>query len=330
MRHVPLALTLLIRVSPPVRAAETRALGAQAWPVMIGPHIVRLCVSLLFVAAAFAPRGLLAQLPGLPNLPQSVKFAVIGDSGDGKHGQYEIARQMAASHKAFPFDLVIMVGDNLYGGQTAADYVDKFERPYGPLLEAGVVFQAALGNHDAPESRSYRPFNMNGERYYTFARRNVRFFVLDTNFIDDKQLAWIDAALGASQEEWKICYFHHPLYSNARRHGSSVDIRVLLEPILVRHRVNVVFSGHDHVYERIKPQKGIHYFVAGSGGLLRKGDLRPSDITAAGFDRDQAFMLVEIAGREMVFHAISRRGAVVDSGVIARGQTLRQLTDGTR
>jgi predicted phosphodiesterase len=306
-----------------------RAFGAQYGPVMKGPHVLRLSIALLLFGVAVASPRLVAQNSRLPNLPQSVKFAVIGDNGTGNAGQYDIGRQMAEARSVFRFDLVLMLGDNLYGGQNPADYVRKFELPYKALLDAGVLFQATLGNHDAPEARSYRPFNMNGERFYTFTRQNVRFVVLDTNALDAKQLAWADAALADAREPWKICYFHHPLYSNAGRHGSAIDIRVLLEPLLVRHGVDVVFSGHDHIYERIKPQKGITYFLVGSSGQLRKGDLRSSPTTAVGFDRDQAFMLVEIAESEMFFETISRTGAVVDSGVIAGRARMRETTNGT-
>ena len=225
---------------------------------------------------------------------------------------------MSAAHATFPFDLVIMLGDNMYGGQQPADFVKKFEQPYAPLLSAGVKFQASLGNHDRPENVSYKPFNMNGERYYTYARKNVRFFVLDSTQMDPKQVAWVESSLQQAREDWKICYFHHPLYSNADRHGASVDIRVLLEPIFIKHGVNVVFSGHDHVYERLKPQRGIYYFVSGSAGQLRKGNMSPTDQTAAYFDQDQSFMLVEIAGTELYFQVISRTGKTVDSGVIQR------------
>ena len=225
---------------------------------------------------------------------------------------------MSAAHATFPFDLVIMLGDNMYGSQQPADFVKKFEQPYAPLLSAGVKFQASLGNHDRPENVSYKPFNMNGERYYTYARKNVRFFVLDSTQMDPKQVAWVESSLQQAREDWKICYFHHPLYSNADRHGASVDIRVLLEPIFIKHGVNVVFSGHDHVYERLKPQKGIYYFVSGSAGQLRKGNMSPTDQTAAYFDQDQSFVLVEIAGTELYFQAISRTGKTVDSGVIQR------------
>ncbi len=155
-------------------------------------------------------------------------------------------------------------------------------------------------------------------------RGNVRFFALDSTLMDRAQLAWLDSALGSAREEWKICYFHHPLYSNAARHGSSVDLRLMLEPLFTKHAVNVVFSGHDHVYERIKPQKGIYYFVSGAAGQLRRGNMRATDETAAAFDQDQSFMAVEIAGENLTFQAISRMGRVVDSGVIRRQSGARE------
>ena len=278
----------------------------------------RAIISTVFLLTAAGFAALLAQSAPLPNRPDSLKFAAIGDNGTGDRPQYEIAEQMTKAHATFPFDLVIMLGDNMYGRQTPADFVKKFEQPYAALLKANVMFQASLGNHDRPENVSYRPYNMNGQRYYTYARKNVRFLALDSTLMDTKQLEWVDATLGGAREDWKICYFHHPLYSDASRHGSSVDLRLLLEPIFVRNGVHVVFSGHDHVYERVKPQKGIYYFVSGAAGQLRRGNMRPSAETAASFDQDLSFMLVEVAGLEMHFQAISRSGRVVDAGVIRR------------
>jgi 3',5'-cyclic AMP phosphodiesterase CpdA len=272
----------------------------------------------LLVAAALVSAALFAQSTPLPNRPDSLKFVAFGDNGTGDRPQYELAQQMTKVRATFAFDLVIMLGDNMYGGQSAADYVRKFEQPYALLLAAGVRFQAALGNHDRPDQVGYKLFNMNGQRYYTYARNNVRFFALDSTLMDRKQIAWIDASLRDAREEWKICYFHHPLYSNAARHGSSVDLRLLLEPIFVKHGVNVVFSGHDHVYERVKPQKGIYYFVSGAAGQLRRGNMRAADQTAAAFDQDLSFMLLEVAGADMFFQVLSRTGQTVDSGVIRR------------
>jgi predicted MPP superfamily phosphohydrolase len=269
-------------------------------------------VTWVAVAVTFAP---------LPNRPGTIKLAVIGDNGTGRAAQYEVADQMVRSRQQFPFDLVLMLGDNFYGAQRPSDLVDKFERPYKPLLDAGVKFQAAIGNHDEPDSVNYPPLNMNGRRYYAFTRGHVRFFVLDTNSLDPRQLQWFETELRNSSEDWKISYFHHPLYSDAGRHGSSIDLRLRLEPLLIKYGVNVVFSGHDHLYERVKSQHGITYFVSGSGGQLRKGDLVRSEMTAMAFDQDQTFMLVEIDVDELHFEAISRTGTTVDAGSIRRSAT---------
>jgi Calcineurin-like phosphoesterase len=275
--------------------------------------------ALALVVIAAAPE---AQDVAIGTHPGSLKFAVLGDAGTGERPQYEIGDRMWAAHSAFAFEFVLLTGDNMYGRQLPEDFVTKFQKPYERLLGAGVTFYAALGNHDKPENRFYKPFNMNGERYYTFSpRRDVRFVVLDTNLMDPKQLAWTDETLRTAHEPWKIMIFHHPIYSDGGRHGSNIELRVALEPLLVANGVEVVFTGHDHFYERIKPQKAVTHFVLGSGGQLRKGDVRRSAMTAAAFDQDQSFMLVELAGDQLFFQTISRTGVTVDSGVIERRPT---------
>ena len=275
--------------------------------------------SAVLLAVVISVAQLVAQqAQRLPNVANSVKFAVIGDNGTGDRPQYEVGAQMVKARVSFPFDTVLMLGDNMYGSQEPADFVKKFEQPYKMLLTAGVEFFATLGNHDNQLNRYYRPFNMGGERYYTFAKKNVRFFVLDSDALDPKQLDWIEGALQRSTDEWKICYFHHPLYSDGGTHGSAVELRVVLEPIFIKYGVSVVFSGHEHFYERLKPQKGIHYFISGAGGQLRRGDVVRSEFKAAAFDQDQSFMVVEIAGAELFFQVISRAGQIVDSGTFRR------------
>ena len=274
---------------------------------------------LLAISLAASVWTVAAQELRLPNAGGSVKFAVIGDSGSGDRAQFEVGTQMARFRRVFGFDRVIMLGDNIYGGQSARDLDRKFAQPYKALLDAGVQFYAALGNHDSQENRHYPPFGMAGRRYYTYAVKNVRFFVLDTDLLDSQQLAWFEAALKTSQaakDEWKICYFHHPLYSSGRTHGSDVNLRVVLEPLLLSYGVNVVFAGHDHIYERIKPQKGIYYFVSGSAGQLRRGDFRRSELSAAGYDQDYTFMLAEINKAELFFQAVTRTGQIIDAGTL--------------
>ena len=252
----------------------------------------------------------------LPLKPNSVRFGVIGDNGTGDKPEYEVGQQMAKFREKFPFDFVVMLGDNMYGGESAADFKRKFEDPYKPLLDAGVKFYASLGNHDNPNERYYKPYNMDGKRYYSMKKGNAEFFALDSNYMDPEQLAWLDKQLDGSSAAWKICFFHHPLYSDGKFHGPDKDLRARIEPIFEKRGVRMVLSGHEHVYERIKPQNGIYYFVLGNSGELRFHNLRPSEIMAKGFDTDRSFMLVEIAGDDFCFQAISRTGQTIDSGVL--------------
>ncbi|HYP07243.1 MAG TPA: metallophosphoesterase [Bryobacteraceae bacterium] len=257
--------------------------------------------------------------PRLPNKPDSVKFLVLGDTGTGDRAQYEIAQQAIRSRATFNYSFAILLGDNLYGGEKPSDYDKKFERPYKPLLDAGVKFYASLGNHDDANQRFYKHFNMNGERYYSFKPKDgVRLFALDSNYMTQEQLQWADKELASSGSEWKIAFFHHPLYSSGKRHGPDDELRQALEPLLVKHGVSVAFTGHEHFYERIKPQKGVHHFIVGSAGKLRKSNIRAQEQTARGFDQDLAFMLVEIDGDTMSFQTISRTGAVVDFGTVEK------------
>lgn len=259
------------------------------------------------------------QASGLPLKENSVRFAVVGDSGSGDKASYETAAQLERFQHSTNFNFVLMMGDNLLGGSSSpSDYEKKFNQPYRPLLNSGVKFYAALGNHDNPNEKAYAPFNMNGNRYYTFVQGQVEFFVLDSNYMDRLQLEWLRTELQKSTSPWKIAYFHHPIYSSAKRHGSDMDLRTVLEPLFLKYGVNVVMGGHDHVYERTVPQHGIQYFVMGSSGMLRSGDLENDSLKAAGFDSNQSFLLMEVAGDELYYQAISRTGQTVDSGVFRR------------
>ncbi len=278
------------------------------------PARLALASAFLCVVASAAT----AQEVSPPSAQDSVQFLAIGDTGTGDTAQQQVAAMIVKARAAFPFTFAIMMGDNLYGSERPQDYAKKFEIPYKPLLDAKVEFYASLGNHDDPNQRMYKPFNMNGQRFYTFTKGNVRFFALDSNYFDREQADWLDKALADAKEDWKICFFHHPLYSSGGRHGSAVDLRAALEPLFLKHGVQVVFAGHEHFYERLRPQKGILYFVNGGGAKLRSGDITKTAMTAAGFDRDRSFMLVEIAGDVMTYQVLSRAGKRVDSGSFQR------------
>ena len=261
-----------------------------------------------------------------------MRFAVIGDSGRGDRWQQEVADQMVAWRARFPFTFVVMLGDNIYGTSTPHDYELKFERPYRALLDAGVMFHAAIGNHDDSAQIHYARFNMDGRRYYTFreserrlaglAGAGVRFFVLDSRSLDPDQLAWLRAAAGRNRE---------------RRGRSATSTIRSTRPAATapaparcgscssrsssRATSTSCSSGHEHFYERLQPQHGISYFTSGGAGSLRRGDLAPSTVHAKGFDTDYHFMLMEVSGNELYFQAISRTGETVDAGVISRPGT---------
>jgi hypothetical protein len=253
----------------------------------------------------------------LPNSPDSVKFVAIGDSGTGIRPQYEAASQMVLYKSVFPFDLALMLGDNIYGNEAPADFQKKFELVYKPLIDDGVKFFATLGNHDDAKQRNYALFNMGGEEYYRFKKGDVAFYCLNSNYMEKAQLAWLNSELAKDDSRWKIAYFHHPPYSSGGAHGSSVGLRETLEPIFIKYGVNAVFAGHEHFYERMKPQNGIYYFIVGGSGTVRKGDVdRNSSLTAKAFDQDLSFLLVEVTQNALHFQAISRKGETVDSGAL--------------
>ena len=280
------------------------------------------------VAEFVGPAPAAKQILALPNRPDSIKFAAIGDSGRGDKPQNEVAGQMVAFREVFDYDFVVMLGDNVYDGGTREDYRLKFELPYKALLEDDVEFYAVIGNHDDVNQPKYEPFNMKGQRYYSFkadatllsrlTETDVEFFMIDTETLDRPQLAWLDREMGRSDARWKIPVFHRPIYTSGRYAAPARVFRSALEPVFLRHGVKVTLSGHEHFYQRTTPQRGITHFISGGAGSLRYGDIRPSTLVASGFDIDYHFMLFEVTRDELFYQAISRTGHSVDSGSIKR------------
>lgn len=253
----------------------------------------------------------------LPLKEGSVRFMVVGDTGTGTDQQQQLADVMYQYKGAFPYEFALLLGDNLYGGEKPVDFKTKFEDVYKKLLDDKVTFYATLGNHDESNQRFYDYFNMNGEEFYRFKKGNVAFYSLNSNYMDKRQVNWLEAELSKDTSEWKIVFFHHPPYSSGGKHGSDTKLREVVEPIFLKYGVNAVFAGHEHFYERIKPQKGIYYFISGAGGKLREGDVKGgSPLTAKAYDKDMSFMLIEVAGDQMHFQVITRTGETVDSGVL--------------
>ena len=266
--------------------------------------------------------------PSGPAPPNTVRFVALGDMGTGSRNQYRIAERLTAYHNERPFEVIVTLGDNIYPSGDPSDLPAKFERPYAELLRRGIRFYASLGNHDVVRGRKsliqYRHFNMGGRSYYSFTKQNdlVEFFALDSTAPDADQRQWLEQALSDSRARWKIAYFHHPLYSSGLRHGSNVTLRAQWEPLFVRYGVSAVISGHDHFYERTKPQQGVYYFVSGAGGQLRQNNInRKSPFFAAGNDRVNSFMYFEVNEDVLSFWAVDADGRILDSGVLPSATT---------
>jgi hypothetical protein len=258
-----------------------------------------------------------------------IRFAVLGDSGSGGRNAMTIATRMAEAYQATPYGLVIHVGDVSYYGSIADRWQDVFVRPYRPLLDAGVRFEIAIGNHEYEETPSASAnaeiaelLRLTGEegRYYRVRRGPVDFFVLDsstpliTGNAGAEQLAWLERELAASDAPWKVAALHHPPYSSGDR-GSWLEVRAALEPLFVRHSVDLVVAGHDHFYERTLPQQGVVYVI--SGGGCKRSPVGSSDFTAMSRETLQ-FMMVEVERDQLRAQAIDDTGAVFDEFTLSK------------
>lgn len=252
-----------------------------------------------------------------------IRFAVIGDWGTGDDDQIGMARKMIEVHQKANFDFVIAAGDNIYPNGSGRYFSKKFEQPFSGLINEKVKFHAVLGNHDVEDGRSdqlaYPLFNMSGRNYYTLHKGDglVDFFMLDSTDYDLAQAGWFENELKKSRAKWKIVVLHHPLYSSGKKHGSNTKLRNQIEPLLTKYGVKMVFTGHDHMYERTTLQQGIQHFVTGAGGKTRRGGIdKNTGLTAASFDEDNHFMAIEIEDKAITYKAICEQGNTVDSGAM--------------
>jgi 3',5'-cyclic AMP phosphodiesterase CpdA len=253
------------------------------------------------------------------------RFAVIADTGSSDKNQYAVGRAMTRYHEQHPFDLVLMVGDNIYNNGEIAKIKDAFEIPYADLLKQGVKFYAALGNHDVRTANGdreveYPQFNMQGQHYYTHEHAGIKFFVLETSSLVDpastdraKQLAWLDRELAASKARWNIVYGHHNIYS-AGVYKIDRAMQKDVAPLLKKHKVRLWINGHDHNYQRSKPIDGTTYLVCGGGGA----NLYPvkAQSWTAFAQSIHSFGIVEVYQDQILLTGVSSKGEIIDRGVV--------------
>ena len=244
-----------------------------------------------------------------------VRFAVWGDSGYGGEDQATLFGQIMT----VPFDFVLHAGDLAYDAGTR----DQFERTvfkvYAPLLREFAMFPVS-GNHEygteqaAPYLESFvLPENGDHERYYSFDWGDVHFVGLDTERIGAPQAEWLDADLTNNSLPWTIVFGHRPPYSSGE-HGGDEDFQRSFVPVLEKHRVPLVLSGHEHQYERTHVRNGVTYVVTGGGGRGTR-PVGSSSFTAFA-EAVIHFVYVEVRGRRLVLHAIDGVGREFDQTLI--------------
>jgi 3',5'-cyclic AMP phosphodiesterase CpdA len=252
-----------------------------------------------------------------------LSFVVLGDNGSGGRQALAVAERMARMYQKAPYGLVALLGDICYYGNFRRRFDTVFSRPLGPLVDAGVGFELAIGNHDTALhfsddglSAIEAELELLGTPglYYTARHGPVDFFFLDSSIPGlygpraSDQLQWLDDALASSANQWKIVALHHPPYSSGH-HGSTPGAQERLVPLLVRHHVDLVLSGHDHDYERIKPQHRVTYVVSGGGCKTTK--VGRSDFTAVA-ERTLQFLHVEVVDDRLDATCVRVDGSLAD------------------
>ena len=269
------------------------------------------------------------------------RFIAIGDTGCGCSGQEKVATRLVDWHRTHPFKTVVMLGDNIYGGVMGTRggnkslFDDKFDRYYSPLLDSGVKFFATLGNHDMETRggvdliRDKKRFNIQGSQgYYDFysdeaadGKPLVHFIslnsvsLIDQDAADKAQIAWMSKTLSESKAVWKVVYFHHPLYApSGEGHEPELQLRRDLEDVFVAAGVQLVLTGHNHYYARMKTQRGITHFISGGGGrslkepIINKYTVRAAEI--------YHFINFDVYADRLEFQVVPADGNFLDKGMI--------------
>ena len=258
-----------------------------------------------------------------PTAPDTLRFAALGDNGSGGRQAMAVASRMAETYNRAPFGLVALLGDICYYGSLEDRFDDVFARPMGPLVDAGVGFELAIGNHDDALAHSDEGLaQIEAELrllgtpalYYKTTHGPVDFFYLDSSTPGllgpeaSAQRQWLDDTLASATSQWKIVALHHPPYSSGR-HGSTAGAKELLEPIVTRHHVDLVLAGHDHHYERTHPMAGVTYVV--SGGGCKTTPVGSSSFTAKAHSILH-FMLCDVHDDRLVANCIRADGKIAD------------------
>lgn len=259
--------------------------------------------------------------PGAPQpvQPDSWSFAAIGDYGGGRQPLTDVARNLIKGRPG----LVLTTGDNVYYHGTEEEYQQQWDPPqYFGDVRSNLPVMPTLGNHDT--SISTKPYfdrfpELNGARFYSFTERGVHFTTLDTNESIEPgspQYRWLEQDLASSNEDWKVLYFHHPMFSGFP--GITNPATQHLAPLIARYGVDLVLTGHEHNYSRSTPlnANGTIEVITGNGGHSLHPFISSQPERIAYRDVDFGHVEFEVRKDELVGRYVVRDGSVRDTFVI--------------
>ncbi len=267
-------------------------------------------------------------------------FLVFGDSGTGSPAQTALARRMALEED---LALALHVGDISQDDGS----LDRMEAHYFSLyasLMSRIPFFPTLGNHDygtdlgapylavhvLPAAETPAP---DAGRYYSFDWGDVHFVSLDSNLLihsgmSGRMLDWLERDLRRTRRFWKIAFFHHPPYptSHHREDDLCAEVRTRVLPLLERYGVQLVFSGHEHNYQRSKPLRdhrpvepgaGLVSIITGGGGA----DLHPvGEAPQLAFGESvHHYLRVRVEGWRIEITAVAADGRIIERVTLAPG-----------
>lgn len=283
------------------------------------------------------------------------RFAVLGDPGSGTRHQRKIARQLLKEHQKNPFASVLMMGDNCYEDGEPHLFESRIYKPYKKLFEAGVKFYPLLGNHDVRKGYGDAQLAYLGAPDFYNIRLNddLELFALDTTcFLPgyekcytqtpslakqkmERQLKWLEKSLSESSAKFKLVFGHYPMYASGdisddedwkekleADSKANAKLREILEPLLVKYKVDLYLAAHEHHYERSKPIKGLQHIISGAAGKLREiFRMKNPDYPREKAIEKPHFMMFEWTAQGLQYQAIGNDSEVLDSGLIPLRQS---------
>ena len=244
--------------------------------------------------------------PSDPNAP--ITFVAFGDSRTNWNTWRTVAQAVLVSDPMF----TLHTGDLITTGEVQSQWDIWFD--YGEPLMSRKVLMPCLGNHEENTPKYFEQFALPDPRqWYSFDYGNAHFIALTTEYsMTGEQLEWLEEDLASTDAMWKFVFYHKPMYSSGS-HGPTISVQNAWRDIFDKYHIDMVFNGHDHIYERSYPlfagevvnssdEGTIHIVTGGAGAGLHSIDTPNNPWTAKALSINH-FVLITIDGPNLHMEA---------------------------